>query len=79
MSDFRLRIPDSIYARVKKQAEKDNTSANQFIVTAVAEKLSALETEGYLRERAERAGDRDRFLELLGKAPDREPQREDRL
>ncbi len=36
-------------------AREDNVSHNQFIVTALAEKVSALKTEVFFRERAERA------------------------
>ncbi len=79
MSDFRLRIPDSLYGMVRERARKDNTSANQLIVTAVAEKLASLETAEYLAERAARAPSRERFLELLDRAPDVEPDPEDAL
>lgn len=74
MSDFRLRIPDSLYSMVRERAEKDGTSANQLIVTAVAEKLSSLETAEYIAERAGRAPSRERFLEILGKAPNQAPE-----
>lgn len=40
---------------------------NQLINVAVAKKLSALRTESYLRERAERA-DVDQALEVLARA-----------
>ena len=39
MSDFRLRIPDSLYSMVRERAQKDGTSANQLMVMAIAEKL----------------------------------------
>ena len=35
-------------------AETEGVALNQFINVAVAEKLSALRTEGYFRERADR-------------------------
>ncbi|MBY0483174.1 putative toxin-antitoxin system toxin component, PIN family [Nitrosomonas sp.] len=38
-----------------KMAKRDGTSLNQFISMAVAEKISALETEEFFRERAKRA------------------------
>ena len=46
-------------------------SINQFIVSAVAEKISALETQRYLEERGAR-GSRDKFLAVLAKVPDAE-------
>jgi hypothetical protein len=59
-------------------AERDGVSINQFITTAVAEKLSALLTEEYLTARAQR-GSRSAFEEALSRVPDREPDRDDRL
>lgn len=55
MSQYALRIPDSLAGYAKELARKDNVSLNQFIVMALAEKVSALKTETFFRERAERA------------------------
>ena len=78
MSAISLRLPDSIHRKIKEIAERDNTSINQFIAVAEAEKVAAMEAEQYLAERARR-GQRKRFLELLSKAPDVEPEEADRL
>ena len=51
---------------------KGGYSMNQFLITAAAEKLSALETVDYLRYRAERANLKD-FDRLLALVPDSEP------
>ncbi|MBR2462923.1 MAG: hypothetical protein IKB33_07320 [Spirochaetaceae bacterium] len=56
---------------LKEITLKDKISINQFIVSAVAEKISALETQRYLEERAAR-GSRDKFLAVLAKVPDAE-------
>jgi len=69
MSNFALRLPDSLHAYAKKMAQEDNASLNQFIVMAVAEKVSALNTENFFKERAAR-GDRARFLEIMDRVPD---------
>ncbi|OGT89979.1 MAG: CopG family transcriptional regulator [Gammaproteobacteria bacterium RIFOXYA12_FULL_61_12] len=69
MSNFALRLPDSLYAYAKKMAQEDNASLNQFIVMAVAEKVSALNTENFFKERALR-GNRERFLEIMDRVPD---------
>lgn len=69
MSNFALRLPDSLYNYAKKMAQEDNASLNQFIVMAVAEKVSALNTENFFKERAVR-GDRARFLEIMDRVPD---------
>lgn len=78
MSTISLRLPDSIHQKIKDIAARDGTSINQFVVTAAAEKVAALETEQYLADRAQR-GRRARFLELLAKAPAVEPDEDDRL
>lgn len=78
MSTISLRLPDSLHETVRKLAEQENVSINHLITLAVAEKVSALMTEDYLRERAERGG-RDKFLAAMAKVPDVEPDEEDRL
>ena len=47
-------------------------SLNQFFVTAIAEKVSALKTEAYFRERRER-GDLAAFDDWLTVSPDAGP------
>lgn len=69
MSNFALRLPDTQHAYAKKMAQEDNASLNQFIVIAVAEKVSALNTENFFKERAAR-GNRERFLEIMDSVPD---------
>ena len=72
-----LRLPDSYHAMVKEITAKEEISINQFIISAVAEKISALETQNYLEERAER-GSRNKFMAVLSKVPDTEPADYDR-
>jgi hypothetical protein len=55
---------------------KGETSMNQFIVNAIAEKLSALKTQQYLQERANR-GSREHGLSILDKVPDIQPYEND--
>lgn len=78
MSTISLRLPESLHARVRLLSKKDRVSINQFIATAVAEKISALETEEYLQKRAKRAT-RKKFEEALTQVPDVEPEPCDRL
>ena len=78
MTTISLRLPDSVHQKVKELAARDGTSINQFLATAAAEKIAALEAERYLVERAGR-GSRERFLELVREAPDTEPEAFDRL
>ena len=78
MSTLSLRLPSSLHRGVKELAQREGVSMSQIIVTAVAEKLSALMTEDYLNERAAR-GSREQFEAVLGKVPDVEPDDRDRL
>lgn len=73
MSTLSLRLPDSLHAKVRELAERDDVSINQFIATAVAEKMSALITEEYLAARAKR-GSRAAFRRVLARVPDVPPQ-----
>jgi len=72
MSALSLRLPESIHRHIKEIAAKEGVSINQFILTAVTEKVSVIMTEEYLAERAERA-DREAFRAILDSVPDREP------
>ncbi len=78
MSTVSLRLPRSIHERIKELAKRDGTSINQFLATAAAEKVAALDAADYLEARA-RKGTRARFLELVRRAPDVEPEPHDRL
>jgi uncharacterized protein (DUF1778 family) len=51
-SNYALRLPASLKKAVEAIAREDGTTLNQFIVSAVAEKLSALKTADYFAERA---------------------------
>jgi uncharacterized protein (DUF1778 family) len=73
MSILSIRLPDSLYQAVKMVAAEDSISINQFIVSAVAEKVSALTTEKYIQERASRAS-RTQFQAVLANVLDVEPQ-----
>ncbi len=45
MSSLSISIPESLHNSLRKIPEKDHISINQFITTAIAEKITALETE----------------------------------
>lgn len=78
MSVLSLRLPDSLHKQVKELAARDGISINQFVATAVAEKMSALMTEDYLQKRALR-GSRARYDAALEQVPDVEPEERDRI
>ena len=78
MSALSLRLPDSIHRHIKEIAKREGVSINQFISSAVSEKVSALLTEDYLNERARRA-DRGELKEILKKVTDRDTEHGDKL
>lgn len=49
-STYPLRLPASLKAAVERLSKEDGTSVNQFVVTAVAEKLSAMKTAEFFTE-----------------------------
>lgn len=78
MSVLSLRLPDSIHAKAREISEQDGVSINQFIATAVAEKVAALLTTKYLADRASRAN-RKAFDRILARVPSRPPMKGDEL
>ena len=63
-SNFALRLQPSLMEEARKTAELEGVALNQLINVAVAEKISALRTEEYFRERGSRAN-RDETLRIL--------------
>lgn len=78
MSTLSLRLPDSLHEATKKLAKEDGISVNQFITSAVAEKMSALMTENYLNERA-KLGSKAKFLSAMDKVADIEADEGDEI
>lgn len=70
---YALRLPRSIKDAVTRAARLDGISINQFIASAVAEKLAAFEALGYLEQRAARADMAafDRLMNREGGEPPR--------
>jgi hypothetical protein len=66
MSTLSLRLPDSLHDKIKKLSKKDKVSLNQFISSAVTEKITALETETYLSDRAKK-GNLEKYMNVLNK------------
>ena len=73
-----MRLPDSLHKKLKELAEKEQVSMNQLITLAVSEKMSALLTVDYLKERAAR-GNLELFEEIMSEVPDVEPEEFDKL
>jgi hypothetical protein len=66
-SNVALRLQASLLDEARRVAEAEGVALNQFINVAVAEKVSALRTEDYFRERAAR-GDVARAKRILKRA-----------
>ena len=77
-STYPLRLPRSVKAEVERRAKADGTSVNQFVATAVAEKLAAMNTAAFFAERRENAAFKafDRLMRRNGGEP---PSPEDTL
>ena len=71
-SNYALRLPASLKRELEKVAREDGTSLNQLIVTAVAEKLSALRTVAFFEERRARA-DVDAALAIMNRKRGEKP------
>lgn len=78
MSTLSLRLPNSLHEEVKSLAKNEGISINQFISSAVAEKLSALLTEKYLLQRSRQGNERS-FIDAMSKVPDIEAEDKDQL
>ena len=54
-STYPLRLPRAVKAEVERRAKQGGVSINQFVATAVAEKLAAMSTAEFFAERRARA------------------------
>lgn len=54
-STYPLRLPKSVKAAAEKLAREEGISMNQFVATAVAEKLAVMQTASFFADRRQRA------------------------
>lgn len=78
MSSCALRIPDSLYVHAKLLADQDQAWLNQFIMVAVAEKVSAFQSMEFFAQRAGVAQPGG-LAQLLKQVQDRAPVAGDQL
>jgi hypothetical protein len=78
MSLITIDLPKSLHIKISELAEAEGISTNQFLVLAAAEKMSALLTEKYLEEEAQR-GKREDFEKVMNVVPDVEPEEYDAI
>jgi uncharacterized protein (DUF1778 family) len=77
-SNYALRLPASLKRAVEEVAREDGTTLNQFIVSAVAEKLAALKTADYFAKRAAHA-DFAAFDRLMRRTGGEAPKADDEI
>lgn len=77
MSTLVVRLPESLHKNLQSVADREGVSIDQFVSTSVAEKMSALLTQDYLKERAAQ-GSREQYLATLAKVPDADPDENDK-
>lgn len=70
-----INIPEELYNQAREIAEAYHISVEQVFTSAFSEHLSAWQR---IRERAAR-GDREKFLAVLNRVPDVEPEQFDAL
>jgi hypothetical protein len=76
---YPLKLPASIKAAAARLAKQDGVSLNQWIASAVAQKVGAVETAAeFFRGRAGEARPED-LCAILERAPDRAPDPGDEL
>ena len=75
---YSLRLPASLKAAVAKISKEDGTSINQFVTTAVAEKISAMKTAEFFTSRRTKA-DIKAARHILRRKGGQPPEPEDRL
>lgn len=78
MSILSLRLPNTLHEQVREIAQAEGVSMNQFVALAVAEKVAVLQASDYLAQRGQR-GSREKLLSILAKAPDIEPEEQNKL
>jgi hypothetical protein len=77
-SPYPLRLPHSIKAEVERVAKADGISINQFVETAVAEKLSAMNTVAFFAERRAKT-DFAAFDRIMGRSGGTAPAADDTM
>ena len=75
---YSLRLPVSLKAALAHISKEDGTSINQFVTTAVAEKICAMKTAEFFTSRAAE-GDVRAALKILNRQGGQPPEPYDRV
>jgi HicB-like protein involved in pilus formation len=76
---YPLKLPNSIKAAAARLAKEDGVSLNQWIATAVAQKVGAVETAAEFFKRRANGRTGEGLGRILDKVPDRPPDPGDEL
>jgi predicted transcriptional regulator len=71
MTALTVRLPNSVHQKIKELALRDEISVNQFIASAVSEKMASVMTLDYLKSEAAKSqrSDFDAFMNMIPHAP----------
>jgi hypothetical protein len=78
MSNYPLRLPETLMAEAREMAEAEGVSINQFLATLIAERIGELKALNHVRARAAR-GNSARARAILARVPNRKPAKGDEL
>ncbi|MBN1671672.1 MAG: toxin-antitoxin system HicB family antitoxin [Kiritimatiellae bacterium] len=78
MKSIQLRLPDRIHGRMRRLAQEEGVSLNQFIVTSVSNEVIRQETSDFFRKAAAKF-DPQAFADALSAVPDRAVPASDRV
>jgi hypothetical protein len=76
---YPLKLPASIKAAAARLAKEDGVSLNQWIATAVAQKVGVVETAAAFFQRRAGGAVPDDLKRVMGKVPDVPPDPEDAI
>ncbi|MGB5772400.1 MAG: hypothetical protein WBM32_21415 [Crocosphaera sp.] len=72
------QIPDALYQQLETLANKEKIPVDQLIAMALSAQISAWLTKGYLEEKAQK-GSWDKFIQVLDKVSEQDPEDYDTL
>ncbi len=72
MSHYPLQLPETLLKEIQRLAEENQVSIEQWLLSAVTDKIEAQKVVRLLQSYAEKA-DYNRFDEILESVPDIEP------
>jgi len=67
MTALTVRLPNSVHQKVRELAEREDISVNQFIASAVSEKMASVLTIDFLKSESAKSNrsDFDYFLSMV--------------